>query len=75
MRGGNFSCSKEQSQWAFRRFGDERDRHFSANKLMVIVFLWVNIRTGEIIATLHEFWAAKIVVNWKGSRTPYFREI
>ena len=52
MRGGNFSCLKEESQWAFRRFGDERDRHFSGNKwmMMVMVFLWVNMGTGEIIA-------------------------
>ena len=25
MRGGNFSAPKEESQWAFRRFGDERE--------------------------------------------------
>ncbi|CAJ1430642.1 unnamed protein product [Effrenium voratum] len=26
MRGGNFSTSKEESQWAVRHFGEERER-------------------------------------------------
>ena len=65
MRGGNFSCLKEESQWAFRRFGDERDRVFGGNKWMVQWFL-LNIGTGQIIATSQDLGPGKFV---------YFREV
>ena len=35
MRGGNFSCPKEENQWAYRRFGHERESNLLRNLTVV----------------------------------------